>query len=290
MAAQVPHLTVARAKELAHLRGYVRVDLKSGSWHKTSARVVRVVNDDSVEVLPWHGHGKTEIIPLSALTEHKSKTQQHLELTMQRSPGALVHAAGLVPNASLPFPKPDQSKPNEPYYVVETEKKLVWGGPTGRHKGFQKAVNLGITFADNTSALRSIGKLKHTVGWQINVAALKAVTKSEALALLASRSSASDSEPKETITTPTPQLETPAPKMEVPPPVVEAKPIALPSPTVKSAPAPDLLKVLEEVGNHIRDFKVAVEMAHEARNLALKKMEQVTGNMDAVLAALEIKS
>lgn len=214
---------------------------------------------------------------------------------MQRSPGALLQAAGMVPTASLPFPKQADHSAPEPFYVVETEKKLIWGGPTGRHKGFQKAVNLGVTFADKPAALRSIGKLKHTSGWHINVAALKAVTKSEAIALLAFRSA--DSAPKETVTTPeptpaptpTPQLEKPAPKME-PPPVVEAKPIALPSPAVKSAPAPDLLKVLEEVGNHIKDFKVAVEMAHEARNLALKKMEQVTGNMDAVLAALEIKS
>lgn len=298
MTAQVPHLTAARAKELAHLRGYVRVNLKSGSWHKTSARVIRLVNDESVEVLPWHGHGKTEIIPLSALTEHKSKTQQHLELTMQRSPGALLHAAGLVPTSSLPFPK-TVHEAAEPFYVVETEKKLIWGGPTGRYKGFQKAVNLGVTFADKTSALRSIGKLKHTVGWHVNVEALKPVLKSEAIALLASRSA--DSAPKETVTTfetifePTPQLEIPTQKIELPPPV-EVKPAAIQPPVVsvppravKSVPAPDLLTVLERVGNHIKDFKVAVEMAHEARNLALKEMEQIAGNMDAVLSALSME-
>jgi len=80
-----PALTLERAKELADIGGFVRLPEIGASPHKGSGQVISVVNSHKIEVKPW-GHKKTEIVALSDVTEHKSKTARHQEHVMRRTP------------------------------------------------------------------------------------------------------------------------------------------------------------------------------------------------------------
>ena len=288
MTAQVPHLTVERAHELVALRGYVRVDpqttSKTSRQHKSSARLVRVVNDKWVEIMPWRGHNHTEIVPLRLVTEHKSKTQQHIELTMRRSPISLANASGGLPSISMGSlfsgnfapqmePLPELLPPIQkldPFFVVETEKNLVWGGPTGLNRGFQESIDNAVPFADRAAALRSIGKLKHTRVWRVDVTKLKAVQRSEALAILGCRV-------KEAPTNDVPlqQEEDMAPVA----PIIELKP-----PQPKSEPKPEVPKslppqeaetLIKELSGLYTDLNMVLAMVEESRSAIEVKLQQL---------------
>ena len=225
---------------------------------------------------------------------------------MQRSPMALVSLAGQVAKP-IPMLSRTSPPPPEPFVVVETEKLLVWGGPTGSTKGFQKNIQHAASFLDLPAARRSIGKLKHTTNWYVDVDKLKPLRLSEAAALLATRQSVSKPQPQpQPQSQPQPQPH-PQPTIEVKPTMmrfeegkepVEVKPpvLVIPAPpapietpkaVVKSIPPQSAEVLIRELAALYTDMNTAVAMVEEARAAIERKLGQLLGHANAIMDSLK---
>lgn len=141
-------LTPTRARELAASAGFVRTNSIDSSPHRGSARLLEVINDETLLIQPWH-HKKPEQIPIKGVTEHKSKTEKFAMLKQQRdstSPPITVETVE--------------------YVVCEMSKRLYWAGPSGKNRGWTKTLDKAKRFENQLAANHSAGRLRVLPEWR----------------------------------------------------------------------------------------------------------------------------
>lgn len=153
-------LTPERARQLAKGNGFVKSPGVDRAQHMNSAKVVRVIGNN-VEIKP-PGHRRTDIVPISSLTEHKSRTAGVNDM-IGRFNG---HA------------QPDKPE----FVVVDISKRLFWGGSTGPNRGWTKDIEKARMFENIAGAGKARGHLRNVSEWRhdINPEHLRAMHKVDA--------------------------------------------------------------------------------------------------------------